>query len=77
MSLLKPEITVTLFPRKKKANTETVQEPTPDYVAASKEAAAELGKKFFLGAGLVSISTVAAATIGGIAVVAVHHALNK
>lgn len=74
---IKPEITITLFPRKKKATTETAQEPTVDYVAASKEAAAELGQKFFLGAGAVAVATVVAATIGAIAVKAFEHALAK
>lgn len=78
MSLLKPEITVTLFPgRKKKQQATTEEVPTVDYIAASKEAALDLGKKFFVGLAAVSVTTVAAATVGAIAVVATHHALNK
>jgi len=76
--MLKPEITITLFPRKKKATTtEPTQEPTPDYIAEAKAAATELGKKFFIGAGAVALATVGAATAGAIAVVSVNHALNK
>lgn len=76
--MLKPEITITLFPRRKKT-TDSVptQEPNVDYVAAAKAAARELGKELFVGLGIVALSTVAAATIGGIAVVATNHALNK
>ena len=77
--MFKPEITVTLFPRKKKATTsEPVQESNPVIdIDAAKAAATELGKKFFIGAGAVAIATVAAATAGAIAVVSVNHALNK
>ena len=76
--MLKPEITVTLFPRKKKATaSEPVQEPTPDYIAEAKAAATDLGEKFFIGLGAVALATVAAATAGAIAVVSVNHALNK
>ena len=78
MSLLKPEINITLFPRKKKAtDSEPTQEPTTDYVADAKAAARELGKELFVGLGLVALTTVAAATVGGIAIVATHHSLNK
>ena len=77
--MLKPEITVTLFPRKKKATKDSapVNEPTVDYVAAAEEAAARLGKKLVIGAVVVTVSTVAAATLGNIATEAVKHALNK
>lgn len=78
MSLLKPEITVTLFPRKKASTSEPTKEPTPVIdIDAAKAAANELGKKFFIGAGAVALATVAAATAGAIAVVSVNHALNK
>ncbi len=77
--MLKPEITITLFPRKKKATaSEPTQEPTPVIdIDAAKAAATELGKKFFIGAGAVAIATVGAATAGAIAVISVNHALNK
>lgn len=77
--MLKPEITITLFPRKKKATaSEPTQEPTPVIdIDAAKAAANELGKKFFIGLGAVAIATVGAATAGAIAVVSVNHALNK
>lgn len=77
--MFKPEITVTLFPRKKKASaTEPVQETTPVIdIDAAKAALNDLGKKFFIGAGAVALTTVAAATAGAIAVVSVNHSLNK
>ncbi len=77
--MFKPEITVTLSPRKKKTTTsEPVQESTPMIdLDAAKAAAEEIGKKFFIGAGAVALATVAAATAGAIAVVSVNHALNK
>lgn len=77
--MFKPEITVTLFPRKKKANTsEPIQEPNPIVdIEAAKAALTDLGKQFFIGAGAVALATVAAATAGAIAVVSVNHALNK
>ena len=77
--MFKPEITVTLFPRKKKATTDSapVTEPKVDYVAAAEEAAVRLGKKLVIGAVVVTVSTVVAATIGAIAVEATKSALNK
>lgn len=77
--MLKPEITVTLFPRKKKASaSEPVQESTPVIdIEAAKAALTDLGKKFYIGLGAVALTTVAAATAGAIAVVSVNHALNK
>lgn len=77
--MLKPEITVTLFGRKAKKDDATtpVEEPTIDYIAAAEEAAARLGKKLVIGTVVTSVATIAAATIGSIAVIAVNHALNK
>ena len=77
--MLKPEITITLFPRKKKATTsEPVQESIPVIdIDAAKAALTEAGKKFFIGAGAVALATVGAATVGALTVVTVHHNLNK
>lgn len=77
--MLKPEITITLFPRKKKATaSEPTQDPTPVIdIDAAKAALNEFGKKVFIGAGVVALATVGAATAGAIAVVSVNHALNK
>lgn len=76
--MLKPEIQITLFPGRKTKQKATPEEAAEtDYIAATKEAATELGKKFFVGLAAVSLTTVAAATAGAIAVVATHHALNK
>jgi hypothetical protein len=78
MAILKPEVKITLFPRKNKKTEETpIEEPTPDYVAAAEEAAARLGQKLVIGAIIVSVTTIAAATLGSIAVTAVEHALAK
>ena len=77
--MLKPEITVTLFPKKKRNTTDSspANEPTVDYIAIAEEAAARLGKKLVIGAVVVTVSTVVAATLGAIAVEATKSALNK
>lgn len=79
MSFITPEIHVTLFGRRKRSedNTTPVEEPTVDYVAAAEEAAERIGKKAVLGAVVVSVATVAAATLGAIAVKTVEHHLTK
>lgn len=77
--MLKPEIHITLFGRRKPKgdNTTPVEEPTVDYVKEAEEAAERIGKKAVLGATVVSVATVAAATIGTIAVKAFEHHLTK
>ena len=77
--MLKPEITVTLFPKKKRNTTdpEPANEPTVDYIAIAEEAAARLGKKLIIGAVVVTVSTVVAAKLGDIAIEALKHTLNK
>lgn len=75
--MLKPEIKVTLFPRKDKNTSEPVEEPTVDYIAAAEEAAARLGKKILVGAVAFSVITVAAVTLGNIAVAAAVNAIEK
>lgn len=77
MAIFKPEVKVTLFPKKTKTDETPISEPTIDYVAAAEEAAARLGKKLVIGAVIVTVTTVAAATLGSIATKAVEHALNK
>jgi hypothetical protein len=77
MAIFKPEVKITLFPKKTKNNETPISEPNVDYVAAAEEAAARLGKKLVIGAVIVTVSTVAAATLGSIATEAVKHALNK
>jgi hypothetical protein len=76
--MLKPEITITMFGRKKKQETNApVEEPTVDYIAAAEEAAARLGKKLVVGIIVTSVATIAAATLGNIAIAAVESHLNK
>lgn len=75
--MLKPEITVTLFPRKKTADSEPSIDPLADYVSAAEKAAERLGKKLIAGTVVVAITTAVAATLGAISVEAVKHALNK
>jgi len=74
---IKPEITVTLFGRKKKSETPIVEEPTVDYVAIAEEAAARLGKKLVIGGVVLIASYALAATIGSITISAVDHYLDK
>ena len=76
--MLKPEIKVTLFGRKTRQNEEApIDEPTVDYVAAAEEAAVRLGTKLVIGAVIVSVSTIAAATLGNIIIAAAEKALTK
>jgi len=77
MAIFKPEVKVTLFPKKTKTDETPISEPNIDYIAAAEEAAARLGKKLVIGAIVVTVTTVAAATLGSITTEAVKHALNK
>ena len=79
MAILKPEVKITLFPGKKTKTDPTTltNEPTPDYIADAEAAATRVGEKAVIGASIVAVVTVAAATLGSIAVIAVNHALNK
>jgi hypothetical protein len=78
MAILKPEVKVTLFPKKaKKTDAPLNEEPNIDYVAAAEAAATRLGKKLVVGAVVVSVTTIAAATLGSVIVTAVDHTLNK
>lgn len=81
MALFKPEVRVTLFPKKAKTSETTEDTALPiDLTAAiadAEAAAGRLGKKVVLGASVVSVVTVAAATLGSIAIIAVNHSLNK
>ena len=74
---LKPEIKVTLFPGKNKNAESSIPEPKIDYVAEAEAAATRIGKKLVIGASVVSVVTVGAATLGSIAVIAVKHAIEK
>lgn len=76
--MIKPEITVTLFPKKAKKTAEVpIEEPTVDYVRVAEEAASRLGKKLVIGAVVVSVVYVGVATLGSIAVTAVEAHFNK
>jgi hypothetical protein len=78
MAIFKPEVKVTLFPKKTKKTDEIpIEEPTVDYVAAAEAAAGRLGKQLVIGAIVVSVASIAAATLGSIAITAVDHALTK
>lgn len=77
MAIFKPEVKITFFPRKDKNAETLINEPSVDYIAAAEAAATRVGKKAVIGATVVSVATVAAATLGSIAVIAVNHALNK
>lgn len=74
---IKPEIKVTMFPRKDRTNEVPTDEPKIDYIGIAEEAASRLGKKLVVGAIVVSVTAIAAATLGSIAVTAVEHALEK
>lgn len=78
MALIQPRISITLFPGKKngKKDEEQTPEPTIDF-AALEEAAVRIGKKLVVGTIVVSVSTVAAATVGAIVLEAAKHNLNK
>lgn len=74
---IKPEIKVSFFARKDKNADAPTPEPSIDYVAAAEAAATRIGKKLVVGASVVSVVTIAAATLGSIAVIAVKTAIEK
>lgn len=73
----KPEITVTLFPKKAQKFEPPIEETPVDYVRIAEEAASRLGKKLLVGGIVFSAVFVGMSTLGSLAVTALEARLNK
>ena len=72
------KIEIKLVKDNKKSTTDNTPTVEPiDYIAVAEEASERLAKKLIIGAVVVVVATVAAATLGSIADNLVDHAINK